>query len=108
VNEPNTTDPYNHPPGQAFCNQDVHAWFELSYCSYLVLQRTLLQEMPGAWQHAFVGLLEELRKAFPGAPGADYMVKLRDPEYSGRFVSDPLANYRHPNQRAIEEARTRD
>lgn len=85
-----------------FCEQDVHGWFDLSYASYAVLTRTLLQEMPAEWQHRFVNLVDELDRAFPKAHG-DYMVRLRD--YTGRFIGDPLRNYRYPNQGAIEEAR---
>jgi hypothetical protein len=43
---------------------DIHAWFGLSYASYLVIPRTLLQSMPGEWQLAFVALLEDLDEAF--------------------------------------------
>jgi hypothetical protein len=87
----------------AFCSEDIHGWFELSYSSYLVLQRSLMQTMPPEWQHAFVELLEELREAFPSVPGDCFMVKLRADK--GQFVRDPLANYRYPDAEAIEAAR---
>lgn len=86
----------------AFCDQDVHAWFELSYSSYLVLPRTLMQEMPAAWQHAMVGLLERMREEFPNSHD-EYMVMLRGEH--GRFRHDPLMNYRYPDRDAIATAR---
>ena len=38
----------------------IHSWFELSYSSYLVIQRSILQSMPVEWQNKFVECLEEL------------------------------------------------
>lgn len=43
---------------------DVHTFFGLTYSNYLVLHRTLLQSMPEAWQHQFVALVEQMRRAF--------------------------------------------
>ena len=42
----------SHAYHEDFCEQDIHGQFELSYCSYLVLHRALMQEMPAEWQHA--------------------------------------------------------
>lgn len=85
-----------------FCEQDVHGWFQLSYASYLVLPRVLMQEMDAEWQHAVVNLLEQAHREFPNSPST-YTVLLRDE--SGRFISDPLRNYRYPDDRAIEDAK---
>jgi hypothetical protein len=98
-------DPSNRHAGaipESLCEQDVHGWFQLSYCSYLVLQRTLMQEMPAEWQHAMVNLLDEMHRAFPESPST-YTVLLRDED--GKFVSDPLRNYRYPSQEYIDKAR---
>lgn len=45
-------------------DQAIHSFFGLSYSTYLVLHRSLLQSMPGEWQARFVALLEQLRAAF--------------------------------------------
>lgn len=45
-------------------DEPVHEWFGLSYSSYQVLPRVLMQSMPVAWQRQMVGLLEQLRDAF--------------------------------------------
>jgi hypothetical protein len=85
-----------------FCNQDVHGWFELSYSSYLVLPRVLMQEMPAAWQHEMVMLLERMHEEFPNEY-SEYTVLKRGED--SRFEKDPLRNYRYPDRRAIAEAR---
>ncbi|MFE9844731.1 hypothetical protein [Streptomyces goshikiensis] len=48
----------------------VHAWFELTYSSYLVLPRTLMQSMPIEWQQRMVGCLEEIQAAYAHLPQA--------------------------------------
>jgi hypothetical protein len=83
------------------CGSDVHDWFELSYSSYLVLPRSLMQEMTSDWQHKMVRCLEEMRATFPNEHG-EYAVFRRE---GGRFVKDPLRNYRYPNNDAIDVAR---
>lgn len=56
---PVTAQPYAPPDNEA-----IHDYFGLSYKNYLVLQRTLLQSMPGWWQERFVALLNDLEEAF--------------------------------------------
>ena len=45
-------------------HEAIHEFFGLSYCNYMVLQRSLLQSMPHDWQKKFVELLEELNDEF--------------------------------------------
>lgn len=89
-------------PGD-FCADDVHNWFE-RYSSYLVLPRSLMQAMPGPWQHGFVRLLEELQATFQ-QENDHYAVNLRSED--GTFISDPFRGYRRPDRAAIEAARER-
>lgn len=42
----------------------IHGWFGLTYASYLVQPRVLLQSMPIEWQERMVACLEELDAAF--------------------------------------------
>jgi hypothetical protein len=49
----------------------VHDWFELSYCNYQVMPRTLMQSMPIEWQQRMVDCLTELRAAFEHVPQAE-------------------------------------
>ncbi len=74
--------------------EDMHAWFGLSYANYLVLERTLLQAMPGRWQRRFVALLEELYVARGDLPDA-YGYRVQPVDAGGRFVEAPLPHYRH-------------
>lgn len=72
-------------------SEAVHGWFGLSYASYLVVNRSLLQSMPDEWQRRFVACLEELNAHFAGVPEPLYTVNARDD--SGRFIKDPIPNY---------------
>lgn len=84
------------PAAADIVDRAVHGWFELSYASYAVQPRSVLQSMPDEWQQRFVALMneaEEMGYAWP-RKGATYAVFLRDDE-TGRFVPDPLRHYRH-------------
>lgn len=70
--------------------EHVHEWFGLTYSSYLVLPRSLLQSMPAKWQKRFVKCLEELQEAAPKDCPSDYLVRARE---GGKFVHDPYSNY---------------
>lgn len=69
----------------------IHAWFGLTYAAYLVLPRLALQIMPREWQQRLVDLLNEAEAAGIETPD-NYEVRLRGG--NGRFVDDPLADYR--------------
>ena len=85
-----------HEPTWERHDAAVHEWFGLTYSSYLVLQRSLLQEMPTEWQERFVACIEEIRDYFDcDDMPSTYTVLLRDE--TGKFVRDPLVNYRHPD-----------
>ena len=79
----------------------IHAWFGLTYASYLVVPRSVLQEMPVEWQEKLVALMEELQDSVDQEKVDDnYTVSLRRPD--GRFAKDPLCQYRHGNPHAQE------
>jgi hypothetical protein len=59
--------PMNNTPGRA-TDGPVHAWFGLSYSTYQVLPRTLMQSMPPQWQQRMVACLRELSDAFEHVP----------------------------------------
>lgn len=81
-------------------------WFGLSYGSFAVLPRVLMEAMPERWQADMARLLNEADDAFPGAMGGltGYRVQgVRD----GKLVPIPrwLLSYRHPDPADIERAR---
>lgn len=79
----------------------VHGWFELTRAQYLTVPRSVLQEMPLAWQERFAACLEELDREFDWRPSEGrYWVELR--KENGRIANDPLREYRHPNLDHIE------
>ena len=84
--------------------EPVHNWFGLTYSSYLVLPRTLLQSAPVEWQRDFIRLLHHLERIFPDHHGMEYWVRRRARCQDGRlrFVEDPLRDYRH--QRVMPRA----
>ena len=83
----------------------VHDWFELTYAQYLTVPRSILQAMPGEWQMRFVQCLEELDAAFDWRPKEGrYWCRLKDGR--GRFVDDPLMEYRRPDFAYLESIRT--
>jgi hypothetical protein len=78
--------------------EPIHTWFELSYSSYLVLPRSILQSMPTEWQRRFVDCLHEAREAAEPLKMNDrYTVLLRGER--GRIVSDPYCNYERGRRR---------
>ena len=76
----------------------IHEWFGLSYASYLVIPRAILQSCTADTQQALIDALElvhgecskGIEKVWPHE--ADINVQLRDPA-SGQFIKDDLANY---------------
>lgn len=83
--------------------RDVHTWFGLTYASYFVMPRAVLEAMPIEWQYRFTALVNELNAMLDWGDG-DYTVQLRDAD--GRFVRDPLKDYRRPPRiaRKVREA----
>jgi len=89
-----------HAPGRVVGDEPIHAWFELTYAQYLTIPRSILEAMPQEWQARFVRCLEELDEAFDWRPSEGrYWVQLKDAD--GRYVEDPLREYRHPNRAYI-------
>ena len=83
----------------------VHRSFGLTYASYFVAPRVLLQSMPTRWQARFIALLSEMHSQFPEWDD-DYAVQKRDT--NGRFVYDPLSQYRHPSDAAIRACKEKE
>ena len=74
------------------CNEYIQTWFGLSYCSYLVLPRSILQSMPEGWQKKFVELLEEAGRLYEcPESGLNYTVYTRDK--AGKFHEDVYKSY---------------
>jgi len=74
---------------------DIHTWFGLSYCAYLVMPRSVLQAMPLSWQKRFVRMVNEINETLE-YEGADYAYMVKRRVDSGQFTRDGLANYRYP------------
>lgn len=77
-------------------DEPIHLWFGLSYASFFVMPRTVMQSMPATWQRRFVALVEESAATFPGW-SANWNVTMRDER--GRFLQDPLGDYQRGRRR---------
>lgn len=79
-------------------NEPIHEWFGLTYASYLVLRRSVLQSAPVLLQRRLVAVLNELHDLFGSeAFEGDFTVQVRND--SGRFVEDPYADYERGRRR---------
>ncbi|NCU33256.1 MAG: hypothetical protein EOM23_10085 [Candidatus Moranbacteria bacterium] len=76
----------------------IHQYFGLTYASYLILQRSVMQSMPVKWQKKFVTLLEELDHATNKLTDLPpmYTVNARD---GARFIHDKYADYERGRRR---------
>ena len=85
---------------------DIHTWFELTYSSYLVLPRSILQSMPMEWQYRFVALLDEAGdlcdKNGVEMPGS-YTVRAKGDD--GRFIQDPYCDYDRGRRDVFKESK---
>ncbi len=73
--------------------QYINNWFELTYSSYLVLPRLILQSMPNAWQKRFIELLEQIPETIKldDNYSAEYRINYI---VNNKFSVDPYKNYR--------------
>lgn len=78
------TNPYSDGP--------IWNAFGLSRAAYLVVPRRTLQSMPLDWQEKFVALMDEAAALLPDDAFPEYSVQRKD---RGRFVTDPMREYRH-------------
>lgn len=76
--------PYSHGP--------IWNAFGLSYAAYLVAPRRTLQSMPLAWRQKFLTLMDKAHALLPEEAFPEYSVQRKE---RGRFVADPLREYRH-------------
>lgn len=83
---------------RAFEHEPVHRYFELSYCSYKVLPRSVLQSMPVEWQRKFVQLLEQIPETLDvdDMPESYRVTAIGD---RGRFKHDPYSDYERGRRR---------
>lgn len=82
-------------------NQKLLCWFGLSYASFLVLPRVLMEAMPDEWQDKIAGLLEEYDSTYPNQPDVGTRVQFTK---NKKLIKTPVdfINYRRPNQNFIE------
>ncbi|MBX9754277.1 MAG: hypothetical protein K2X80_05955 [Pseudomonadaceae bacterium] len=84
--------------------QDLQCWFGLSYSSFAVLPRVLMEAMPDEWQKRMAALLHEYSESFPNQPDIGTRVQATK---GGRLTTFPewVLNYRNPDRGAIDRLR---
>jgi hypothetical protein len=87
--------------------EPISDWFELTYAQYLTIPRSIMESMSVEWQDKMVALLNELDDTFDWRPKEGrYWVQLKD--RNGRYVRDPLQEYRHPDYSYVDSIRERE
>ena len=84
------------PEGVAFIykeSEPVHMFFGLTYASYQVLPRSILQSAPLWWQRRFVKLMEEMGAMCEGLPDMPGTYAVQPRNAKGRFTKDPYCDY---------------
>ena len=76
----------------AYSDGPIWNAFGLGHAAYLVVPRRTLQSMPLEWQEKFVALMDEAQEQLPAEAFPEYSVQRKE---RGRFVADPLRDYRH-------------
>jgi hypothetical protein len=79
-----------------------HYWFGLSYSSYLVLPRLMLESMPRRWQLKMIALINQVPKTLNIADEytSQYTVCYK---VKRKFAKDPYRDYRHSPKIAMKE-----
>lgn len=86
--------PISYPGFPDHCSYNGGAvWGLAQRCAYFVAPRRSLLSMPAAWQQQFVDLISEANNRLGCDAFPMYSVQRRDEH--GRFMQDPLADYRH-------------
>lgn len=82
------------PKDYPHCDK-IHNWFGLTYCSYKVLPRLILDDLPEEMQDKFLEVMQYIEDNYDNTTWiSNYWVRAR---VDGKFGKDPLSNYRHGN-----------
>lgn len=87
-------------------SEKLSKWFGLSYASFAVLPRIMMQDMSQEWQDKMADLLEEYETAFPNQdhlPSAHVSARTNGNKYC-RWP-DWLLHYRNPDRYQLDKVR---
>lgn len=80
-------------------DEPIHSYFGLSYDSFVVLHRSIMQSMPVDWQSKMAVLLMEADEAAADLPGMPERYSLIARDERGRIVKDPYLDYERGRRR---------
>lgn len=85
----------------------VHDAFGLTYASWFLVPRVVLEAMPIEWQRKFVKLMYELGDTFTWEPDCSMQIVFRK---RGKYirVPDHFRNYRYPHGEWLNSIRLSD
>jgi hypothetical protein len=90
-------------PPDPLTQSSVHTWFGLSYASYVVLPRSVLQSMDAPWQQRFVELMGELGSACTAAGITIPETEVHALDAEGKPTVDPLEDYQRGRRNVFLE-----
>jgi hypothetical protein len=85
--------------------RDLSCWFGLSYSTFAVMPRVLMESMPDEWQAKMAELLHDFTDTWRGWPeGSGCRVQYT---LHGKLARTPewMLNYRHPDYEQIDRLR---
>ena len=83
-------------------DEPIHNWFGLTYASYLVIQRSVLQSLPIPLQRQFVKCLnemEELTTNIQDELPTTFRVNVVDSQ--GKYTKDPYRDYNKGRRKVL-------
>jgi len=85
-------------------NQELSLWFGLSYASFCVLPRVLMEAMPDKWQEQMAKLLFEWYNFYPNQPDLGTRVQITK---NKKLIKTPdwIINYKYPDWEIIRKIR---
>lgn len=86
--------------------EPIHEFFNLTYSSYFVIPRSILQSLPNDLQKQFVRVMEGIEDYYDGMacsppPYGSYYVYLKDED--GDEIDDPFQDYERGRRRISKE-----
>ena len=84
-------------------SEAIHEWFELTYASYLVLPRSILQSLPDNLQRNLVACLNEIDSICLEHGIATPSYKVIAIDENNKFMKDPYRDYERGRRDVLKE-----
>lgn len=90
-------------------SENLQEWFGLSYSSFCVLPRVLMEDMPQEWQDKMAALLNEYDEAFDQGLVGVHSCRVQAVGQNNKLMKMPseILNYRRPCQLFLNKVRVK-